>query len=212
MTSVIDSKPLISTEPAKGRSARSAAVNHAGMGDLQLMLGAQPVRIVVAALVGLDFLGRPVGQFGGKRRLGAFDAVGLGNLRVAARKQRFGGEIERPQQRALPAGPDARADGADVAGRQDHQQRQPVGALHQFGETLRRFRVLDVARLGDLGHGQVIADEPGDGVGFGGGQPETRAELARDARTGDRMVLVAALGDVMQEQRDEQQVDAGQMR
>ena len=35
-----------------------------------------------------------------------------------------------------------------------------------------------------------------------GGEAEPRAEAARDARAGDRMVLDPALGDVVQEQRD----------
>jgi hypothetical protein len=50
-----------------------------------------------------------------------------------------------------------------------------------------------------------MLDQPGDGLGLGGVEPKPRAELARDLRAGDRVILRAALGDVVQEQRDIEQ-------
>ena len=57
----------------------------------------------------------------------------------------------------------------------------------------------------------MIFDQPGDGLGVGRGKSEPRAEPPRHPRAGDRMVLDAALGDVVQEQRDvEHRAVAGQ--
>ena len=60
---------------------------------------------------------------------------------------------------------------------------------------------------------QVIFDQPGDGVGLGGVEPEPRAEFAGDAGAGDRVILGAALGDIVEEQRHIEQprvVERGQ--
>ena len=51
---------------------------------------------------------------------------------------------------------------------------------------------------------QVVLDQPGDELGLVGGQAQARAEPARDLGAGDRMVLRPALGDVVQQQRQEQ--------
>ena len=57
----------------------------------------------------------------------------------------------------------------------------------------------------------MILDQPGDGLGVGRGEAQPRAEPPRHARAGNRMILDAALGDVVQEQRDvEQRAVAGQ--
>ncbi len=48
----------------------------------------------------------------------------------------------------------------------------------------------------------MLLDQPGDGVGLGGGQAEARTDLAGDAGADDGMILVAALADVVQEGRD----------
>ena len=45
-------------------------------------------------------------------------------------------------------------------------------------------------------------DQPGDQFGVGGVEPKPRTKPAGDARAGDRMILDASLGDVVQKQRD----------
>ena len=49
-------------------------------------------------------------------------------------------------------------------------------------------------------------DQPGDELGLGGIETEPRTESPGDARAQDRMVLDATLGDVVQEQRDVEQL------
>ena len=49
---------------------------------------------------------------------------------------------------------------------------------------------------------KMMLDQPGGGLGLGRRQPKARAELAGNAAAGDRMILVAALGDVVDKGRD----------
>ena len=133
------------------------------------------------------------------------DALGAVDLGEAAGQHRLGLVIERAQELRLPAVPDAGPDRADVGGGQDGEQLHALQRLHHGGEVLDGLAVGQVARLRDRRHHEVLLDQPGDGLGVGRRQPEPRAEPARDARAGDRMVLDPALGDVVQEQRDIEQ-------
>ena len=63
------------------------------------------------------------------------------------------------------------------------------------------FGIVQVAALGELAHDQVVLDQPGDGRDFVRTQAEARPQLAGDARADDGVILVAALGDIVQEQR-----------
>ena len=121
---------------------------------------------------------------------------------MAAAKQGLGLEIERAQELALPAVPDPRPHRADVGDGEQQQQLQPLRALHQRGEIAHRLRIVEIAALRDLAHGEVVLDQPHRRLGLRGVEPEARAQLAGDAGAGDRMILVAALGDVVQERRD----------
>ena len=128
---------------------RVGGADHPRVLDLQLGLGAQPVVVVVACR--RQARRRPAASpLSASRRLvlGLLDAVALGDLRVAAREQRLGRVVERAQQRALPAGPDAGTHRADIAGGEDHQQRQALRRLHDLGEGLGRLGVLHVAGSG----------------------------------------------------------------
>src|SRR6266487_6195814 len=49
-------------------------------------------------------------------------------------------------------------------------------------------------------------DEPGDGLALRRGEAKPRAKVARDPRPDNRMVFDAALGDVVQEQRNVKKV------
>ena len=82
------------------------------------------------------------------------------------------------------------------------EQLHPLQRLHDGGEILDRLAVGQIARLRHRRHDEVHLDQPGDELGLGRVESESRAQPPRDARAGDRMVLDPALGDVVQEQRD----------
>ena len=84
--------------------------------------------------------------------------------------------------------------------------------LHDRGERLGGARVGEVAPLRHVGHRQMLLDQPGDAVACRRRQAEARAEPARDFRAGDRMILRAALGDVVQEGGDIERGAVGDVR
>ena len=100
----------------------------------------------------------------------------------------------------------AGADRLDVGDGEDGEQLHALDRLHHGAEVLDGHAVGEIARLGDRRHHEVDLDQPGDGFGLRRRETEPRAEIARDPRAGDRMVLDAALGDVVQEQRDIEQL------
>ena len=118
-----------------------------------------------------------------------------------ARQDRLGLVVEGAQQLALPAVPDARPDGADIAHRQHQEQLHAVHGLHDLGEVVDGAPVCEVARLGDPRHGEMLLDQPGDELGLVRGEAETRTEPPRHLGAGDRVVLRPPLGDVVQEER-----------
>ena len=182
-----------------------------GVRDLVRQVDLEPVGRIELRDIGLERLRRPVLERGAELGLRRGDALGAVDLGEAAGEHRLGLVIERAQELRLPAVPHAGADGADVGGGEDGQQLQPLGRLHHGGEILDGLAVGEVARLRDARHHQMIFDQPGDGLGLGGGKAEARAEPPRHPRAGDRMILDAALGDVVQEQRDvEHRAVAGQ--
>ena len=69
-------------------------------------------------------------------------------------------------------------------------------------EILDRLGIGEVALERGRGHQQMMADQPGDGLGLGGVEAEARAELQRDLGADDAVVAAAALGDVVQQHRD----------
>jgi hypothetical protein len=48
----------------------------------------------------------------------------------------------------------------------------------------------------------VVTNEPGDSFGFGRRHAKTRADVCGDLLPGDRMTLVAALGDIVKKRGD----------
>ena len=152
--------------------------------------------------IGREGVVAPVGKRGAELVLRPPHPVHARELGMAAGQHHLGLVIEGAQELALPAGPDPGTDRLDVGDREHEQQLQPLHGLHHAGEGLDRLRVGEVAALGDGRHQEMMLDEPGRGLGFGRIEAEPRPEPARDAGAGDRMVLGAALGDVVQEQRD----------
>ena len=139
---------------------------------------------------------------GAKCFLRCRDALAGPELRVPAGNQRFGLAVERAQQLAFPAVPDARSDRADVGDGQHQQQLEAFRALHDIGEVAHGLGITDVAAEGDLAHGEMLLDQPGRRFDLGGRQAQARTQAARNARADDGVVFVAALGDVVQKGRD----------
>ena len=69
-------------------------------------------------------------------------------------------------------------------------------------EILDRLGIGEVALERGRRHQQMIAHQPGDGLGLGRVEPEARAELQRDLGAEHAMVAAAALGDVVQQHGD----------
>ena len=169
-----------------------------GVGELVGQIDAQPVGRIVALEVGGALALRPVGERLGEFVLGHGDALVAADLAVAAGDHGLGLVVERAQELALPAVPDAGADRLDVGDGEHQQHPQPLHRLHDGGEIEDGLAVVEVARLGGDAHGQVLLDQPGDGLGLRLVEAEARAKAAGDAGAGDGMILRPALGDVVE--------------
>ena len=170
--------------------------------DDRVEIRPEPIGRGVAIDEAVELRFRPVCEPLSQRLLPAGDAFAAGQGRVPAAEQRFGLEVEGAEQLALPAGPHAGPDRADIGDGQHEQELQPFAALHQGGEIANGLGVVEVAALGELTHGQVMLDQPRGGLGLGRVQAKPRAELAGDPRADDRMILVPSLGDVVNEGGD----------
>ena len=180
------------------------AAHELGVAHLPLLVDAQPIGGIVEVENALALRLRPVREPSGQRGARLGEPLRVRGGAEAAGQDRLGLVIERAQQLALPAVPDARPDRADVADGEDEEQLQPLRRLHDLRKIHDRAAVGEVARLGDPRHGQMLLDQPGDELGLVGREPEARAELSRHLGAGDRMILRPALGDVVQEERDGQ--------
>ena len=98
----------------------------------------QPVVGIVPLDEALDLLLRPIGSAARKASCAAATRSRGAELGVPAGNQRLGLVVERAQQLALPAVPDAGTDRADVGDGQHQQQLQPLRALHDVGEVADR--------------------------------------------------------------------------
>ena len=180
--------------------------HEARMGELVRQIDLEPIGRIKPLDIGVERALGQVLEF--RRELGAEfglrhgDALGAIDLGKAAGEHRLGLVIERAQQLRLPAVPHAGADGADIGGGENGQKLQPLQRLHHRGEILDGPAVGEVARLRHGRHHQMHFDQPGDELGIGGIEPEPRRQSPRQPRACDRVVLDAALGDVVQEQRD----------
>ena len=121
---------------------------------------------------------------------------------MAARENDFCFPIKRAQQLAFPAIPHTRPHRANVANGEHKQHAQTLKRLHCVGKHLDRFGVRQIAAMRDVRHDKMRVDQPGDGICLGFRQTQTRAEFACDPRTCNGMIFIAALGNVMQEERD----------
>ena len=179
-------------------------VEELGVQNLLFEIGLEPIGLRVALGVGGEIEIGPLRQPAPQFELGLRDAAPAVDGRMAAGQHHLGLPIEGAHQFGLPVVPDAGADRADVADRQDEQHFQPFERLHLMREGEDRLAVAKIAPLRRIGHDEMVFDEPGDGLGLGVAEAKARTERARDRGAGDRMILDAPLGDVVQEQRDDQ--------
>ena len=186
-------------QPLSGVLGRAHEI---GMLDLVRQIDLEPVGRIELGDIVFEALGRPVLHCLAELVLRDGHALRAVDLGESAGEHRLGLIVKSADELRLPAVPHAGADGADIGGGQDREQLQPLGRLHRRGEILDGLAVRQVARLRHARHHQMLFDQPGDGLGIGGREAKPWAEAPRHARTGDGMIFRAALGDVVQEQRD----------
>ena len=81
------------------------------------------------------------------------------------------------------------------------EQPEPFRALHLADEILDRLGIGEVALERGRGQEEVVADEPRDGLGFGGVETETGAELQSDLGPDFAVIAATPLGDVVKQHR-----------
>ena len=199
MTPRAASKPTLVREPVARLLAGAHETRVCG---LVRQIDFEPVGRIVPIDIALQGRLRPILELGAEFGLRDGHALGAVDLGEAAGEHRLGLVIERAQQLRFPAVPHPGADGADVGGGEDGEKLQPLQRLHDGGEILDGLAVGKIARLRHRRHHQMNLDQPGDQFGLGGIKPEPRTQPPRDARAGQRVILDAALGDIVQEQRD----------
>ena len=179
-----------------------AGADEARLADFSLQVDLEPVGRIMPPDIGVEFGFRPFGEGGAEFGLRHRDALRAVYFREAAGQHRLGLVIQRAQQLRLPAVPHAGADAPDVGGGQDGQQLHLLDGLHDGGKILDRLAVGQVARLRHRGHCEVFFDQPCHQLGIGGVEAEPRAQSPRHPGAGNRMILRAALGDVVQQGGD----------
>ena len=132
-------------------------VQEVGVRDLPLRLDLEPVGGIVALGIGVELRVRPARQRAAQRLLGRLDPRLAVDRRMAAAEHDLGLPVERAQELALPAVPDARPDGADVGDGQDQQQLELLLRLHDRRQRFGGARVGEVAALRHVGHDRDAA-------------------------------------------------------
>ena len=79
---------------------------------------------------------------------------------------------------------------------------EPLGGLHGGREILDRARVRQVAALRHIAHDEMFAHQPFGQPCFSFCKTQSRPKPPRNARTGNRMVFGSPLGDIMQQNRE----------
>ncbi len=123
-----------------------------------------------------------------------------------------GGEVKVGQQAILPGVPQFRAGAGNIGTGQQIQVVQAVAAADQGGEAMDHHRVGNVLLLRGHRHAQVLFDQPGDQFGIGATERMCLAERARVHRTQLGVVAAAALGNVMEQAGQQQQLRLAQAR
>ena len=155
-----------------------------------------------AADLGLGEIRRGDSRRAPRHRLAAIDqvvAVAEGQLVVRV-------DVESPQELLLPGRQGLEAHGLDVGERQQAQHLQPILPADELRELTDDLRVLGIATEGDLGHPEMTGDEELDELRGLGVELEGLEHLPRHANALGGVVLVAPLADVVQQQREDEQL------
>ncbi len=144
-------------------------------------------------------------------------ALGVGNLLGAVRRVvqppaqgALGLGIQLAQQRGAPGVPQVGVGRVDIGDGQHVQVIQPYLVAHLHGKVMDHLGVGDILALGGGGHQQVIFHQPADQVGIPGGQLVALAELLGINRAELGVIAATALGNVVVQPGDIQQVRFGQ--
>ena len=173
--------------------------------------------------MGRDALGRGGGevalgkhrQVGGQRGARHLAAHGRGHplghrlargpLALPAGQVREGARVEVPEDLGLPAGHDPGAHRAHVRAGEQVEHAQALRRPADRGQRLDRLRVVDVAPLGDVRHGQVVGHQEDHLVGVLGGEPDARGEGLDERDALGHVSVPPPLADVVQEHPHHQQ-------
>ncbi len=88
-------------------------------------------------------------------------------------------------------------------------QPQALQRLDDAGKVADCPRVGQVARLRERAHHEMVLDKPVDEFGFSGRQAQSRSEFAGNAGAENRVILRAALADVVQKSREIERAPMG---
>jgi hypothetical protein len=117
-----------------------------------------------------------------------------------------GVDIQPPEELLLPPRQRGWADGLDVGDGHEAQHLQPVLDAHGRGEVSDNLRILRVAAEGHLRHAQVLANQEQNGFALGLGQPQLIEKAFGEPDAFDRVIFFLPLADVVQQQREDQQL------
>ena len=114
--------------------------------------------------------------------------------------------IKLADELRLPLRPHARANGRHVGGGEDEEHPQPLGAAHFAAEVENGLVFGIVAAEGLVRHGQVPMDQENERFAVLVGQPQAVGHTVGDGPADERVILVVAFSQVVQEHRQVQQV------
>ena len=122
-----------------------------------------------------------------------------------------GVDVEPPQQLLFPRRQRFRADRLDVGQRHQAEHLQALFGADERGEVLDDVRILGVAAERDERHAQVMLDQEQHRLARLAGQLQAVDHVPRHPHALVRVIVVAPLPDVVQQQREDQQLGFGEL-
>jgi hypothetical protein len=129
----------------------------------------------------------------------------------AAPQHEPGGGVEVGHETVAPRVPQLRTCAGDVGHGQQVEIIETLALRHHAGELRHHLRIGNILALRRDRHGQVLSHQPDDEIGVAGREPVAFAEIARVHRADDGMVAAAALRDVVEQPRQQQQFRLAQL-
>ena len=125
---------------------------------------------------------------------------------IAERQLVVGVDVQPPQQFLFPRRQRLGTNRLDVDEGHQAQHLQPLLETDQGGELLDDLGIFRVAMKGRARHPEVMPDQEVHDLGVFGRDPEALQHLVRHADAFDRVLLVAPLADVVEQQRQDEQL------